>query len=78
MKTKFTNSNKDNIALSTLLAAGLFFLASGVVSGNPAVTSHVAQADVQKLETVVVTASRAPDARLDTILVTAPRVSPHA
>ena len=71
MKTTFNSSNKDNIAISTLIAAGLFVLASGLFSSN-AVIAHEAVA-VQKLETIVVTASRAPDAVLDTMIVTAPR-----
>ena len=71
MKTTFNSSNKDNIAISTLIAAGLFVLASGLFSSN-AVIAHEAVA-VQKLETIVVTASRAPDAVLDTMIVTASR-----
>ena len=71
MKTTFNSSNKDNIAISTLVAAGLFVLASGLFSSN-AVIAHEAVA-VQKLETIVVTASRAPDAVLDTMIVTASR-----
>jgi hypothetical protein len=71
MKATFNSSNKDNIAISTLIAAGLFVLASGLFSSN-AVIAHEAVA-VQKLETIVVTASRAPDAVLDTMIVTASR-----
>ena len=71
MKTTFNSNNKDNIAISTLVVAGLFVLASGLFSSN-AVIAHEAVA-VQKLETIVVTASRAPDAVLDTMIVTAPR-----
>lgn len=71
MKTTFNSSNKDNIAISTLIAAGLFVLASGLFSSN-AVIAHEAVA-VQKLETIVVTASRAPDAVLNTMIVTASR-----
>ena len=71
MKTAFTNSNKDNVAITTLIAAGLFVLASGLFSSNAAVASQAVAA--QKLDTIVVTASRAPDVRLDTIVVTASR-----
>ena len=70
MKTAFT-SNKDNVAISTILAVSLFALASGLFDSNAAVTSQVVA--VQKLDTIVVTASRAPDAVLDIMVVTASR-----
>ena len=76
MKTAFTNSNKDNVAITTLIAAGLFVLASGLFSSNAAVASQAVA--IQKLDTIVVTASRAPDVRLDTIVVTASRKIDHA
>ncbi len=71
MKTTFNSSSKDNIAISTLVVAGPFVLASGLFSGN-AVVAHEAVA-TQKLETIVATSSRAPDAVLDTMIVTASR-----
>ena len=71
MKTAFNDSNKDNVAIATLIAAGLFALASGLFSSNAAVASQAVA--IQKLDTIVVTASRAPDVRLDTIVVTASR-----
>ena len=71
MKTAFTSNNKDNIAITTLLAVSLFALASGVFNSNQAVAKQVAA--VQKLDTIVVTASRSPDAVLDTMIVTASR-----
>ena len=70
MKTAFT-SNKDNIAISSILAVSLLALASGLFNSNTAVASHAVA--VQKLDTIVVTASRAPDAVLDTMVVTASR-----
>ena len=76
MKTAFNNSNKDNVAITTLIAAGLFVLASGLFSSNAAVASQAVA--VQKLDSIVVTASRAPDVRLDTIVVTASRKIDHA
>ena len=81
MKTAFTlntRSNKDNIATATLVAIGLFALASGVFTSSPAVANHASDVAVQKLDTIVVTASRAPDARLDTIVVTASRKTSQA
>ena len=71
MKTAFTSNNKDNIAITTLLAVILFALTSGVFNSSQAVAKQVV--GVQKLDTIVVTASRAPDAVLDTMVVTASR-----
>ncbi len=73
MKTAFNNSNKDNVGIATILAVSLFAIASGLFVSNPAVAGHAAPAVVQKMDTIVVTASRAPDVRLDTIVVTASR-----
>ena len=70
MKTAFT-SNKDDIAITTLLAVSLFVLASGVFHSNQAVDKQAAAA--QKLDVIVVTASRTPDAVFDTMVVTASR-----
>ena len=52
MKTAFT-SNKDNIAISSILAVSLFALASGLFNSNTAVASQAVA--VQKLDTIVVT-----------------------
>lgn len=71
MKTAFNNSNKDNIAISVLLVASLFALATGVVTSNPAVANQAVA--IQKVDTILVTASRAPDVTLDTMVVTASR-----
>ncbi len=71
MKTAFNNSNKDNIAISVLLVASLFALATGVVTSNPAAANQ--EVAVQRVDTIVVTASRAPDVTLDTMVVTASR-----
>lgn len=78
MKTEITTSNKDNVAISTILVVALLFLAGGLFNGNRAVANQVAAVGVQKLETIVVTAPRAPDATLETIVVTASRKSPQA
>ena len=71
MKTTFNSSNKDNIAISTFIAAGLFVLATGLFNSNAVIAQEAVA--VQKLETIVVTASRSPDAVLDTMIVTASR-----
>ena len=76
MKTAFKSSNKDNIAITTLLAVSLFALGSGVFASNQAVAKQAVA--VQKLDTIVVTASRTPDAILDTMVVTASRKSSRA
>ena len=71
MKTVFNSNNKDNVAITTVIAAGLLILASGLFSSNAAVANDTVA--VQKLDTIVVTASRAPDAVLDKMVVTASR-----
>ena len=71
MKTAFTSSNKDNVTITTVIAAGFLVLASGLFSSNAAVANDTVA--VQKLDTIVVTASRSPDAVLDTMIVTASR-----
>ena len=71
MKTAYNSNNKDNIAISAFIAAGLIVLAAGLFNSN-AVSAQEAVA-VQKLETIVVTASRSPDAVLETMVVTASR-----
>ena len=68
MKTAFT-SNKDDIAITTLLAVSVFALASGVFNSNQAGDKQAAAA--QRLDVIVVTASRTPDAVFDTMVVTA-------
>jgi len=70
MKTAFT-SNKDNVAISAILAVSLLALAGGLFNSNAAVASQAVA--VQKLDTIVVTATRSPDAVLDTMVVTASR-----
>ena len=76
MKTVFNSNNKDNVAITTVIAAGLLILASGLFSSNAAVANDTVA--VQKLDTIVVTASRAPDAVLDKMVVTASRKNSRA
>ena len=73
MKTEFTSSHKDNVGIATILAVSLFVITSGVFISKPAVANRAAPAVVQKMDTIVVTASRVPDAALETIVVTASR-----
>ncbi len=72
MKTEFIRSNKDNVATSTLVAITLFALVTGVFNSGPAEANRPADA-VQKMDAIVVTASRSADIKLDTIVVTASR-----
>ena len=74
MKTEFSRSNKDNIA--TLVTISLFALASGLFNSNAVEARQAVVA--QEMDTIVVTASRVPDATLDTIVVTASRNLSHA
>ena len=71
MKTAFTSNNKDNIAIATLIAVGFFVVANGLFNSNAAVASQAVA--VQKLDTIVVTASRTPVTILDTMVVSASR-----
>ena len=71
MKTAFTSNNKDNIAIATLIAVSLFAIASGLFNSNEAVANEAVS--VQRLDTIVVTASRTPVTILDTMVVSASR-----
>ena len=74
MKSMFTSNNsKDNIGISTLIAVSLFAIATGLFNSNTAVANDAVT--VHRLDTIVVTASRAPDAVLDSMVVTASRKS---
>ena len=78
MKTEFTRNNKDNVATAALVAITLFTITIGLFNSNLAVANDEADVAVQKLDTIVVTASRGPDATLDTIYVTASRKNTRA
>ena len=71
MKTAFTSNNKDNIAIATLIAVSLFAIASGLFNSSKAVANEAVT--VQRLDTIVVTASRTPVTILDTMVVSASR-----
>lgn len=75
-KNEFTGNNKDNIAIATILAVSFFTMASGLFNSNAAVARQTVT--VQKFDTIVVTASRAPDATLETMVVTASRKNNRA
>ena len=72
-KNEFTSSNKDNVGIATILVVSLFAVANGVFISKSATANHATHAAVQKLDIIVVSASRVPDATLDAIVVTALR-----
>ena len=76
MKTTFISYNKDNIAISTLIIVSLFVIVSGLFNSNKTVASDAVT--VQRLDTIVVTASRTPVTILDTMVVTASRKNDRA
>ena len=76
MKTAFTSNNKDNIAISTLIIVSLLVIVSGLFNSNKTVASE--EVTVQRLDTIVVTASRTPVTILDTMVVTASRKNDRA
>ena len=78
MKTEFTRSNKDNVATAALVAVTLFAVASGLFTSRPASANHEAGFAVQKMDTIVVTASRSAEVTLDTIHVIASRKNTRA
>ena len=76
MKTTFISNNKDNIAISTLIIVSLFVIVSGLFNSNKTVASEAVT--VQRLDTIVVTASRTPVTILNTMVVTASRKNDRA
>ena len=80
MKTEFTRNNKDNIATATVLAVGLFAVASGLFASELAIAKSASATPMatQTMETIVVTAPRIAHTTLKTIVVTASRNTSHA
>ena len=59
MKTAFNTIRKDNAAAATLLAATFITIIGGIVTSNDAHAVKAApQMEVQRMETIVVNASR--------------------
>ena len=75
MKTTFNTNLKDNVAAATLLAATFIAIMGSVVTSNDAHAVKTApQMEVQRMETILVTASRVEQVvKLETIVVTASR-----
>ena len=67
--------NKDNFALASILALGVITIAGSLFTSNYAVAKQSTQPAIQKMDAIVVTASRSADAKLSTIVITASRSS---
>ena len=62
MKTAFNTIRKDNAAAATLLAATFIVIMGGIVTSNDAHAVKAAPTmEIQRMETIVVTASRYAD-----------------
>lgn len=74
MKTEFTNL-KDNVAAATVLAATFIAIMGSIVTSNDARADKAApQMEVQRMETILITAPRIQQVvRMETIVVTASR-----
>ena len=75
MKTAFNTNRKDNVAAATLMAVTFIAIMAGVLTSSDARAVKVApQMEVQKMETILITAPRIQQiARMETIVVTASR-----
>ncbi len=74
MKTELKSVIKDNIATAAILAATFIAIVGGVMDSTDALADQaVAQLPMQRMETIMVTASRDEAFKLDTIIVTASR-----
>ena len=77
MKTELTSSNKDNVSIATVLAAGLLVMTTGLFNSNVVVANpnpnHNADAVVQTMGAIVVPAQRLPVVTLESMVVTASR-----
>ena len=75
MKTPFNTSRKDNLTSAALLAATFVAIVGGFITSNDAqAVKATSPMEVQKMETIVITAPRVEQiVKLDTIVVTASR-----
>ena len=75
MKTTFNTNLKDNVAAAALMTVTFIAIMAGVLTSSDARAVKVApQMEVQRMETIVVTAPRIEQiARMETIVVTASR-----
>jgi len=73
MNKQIQSIAKDNIATGTVLAAMFIAIIGNFIEGSEALTAETAQAPVQHIEAIVVSASRDEIISLDAIVVTAAR-----
>lgn len=75
MRTNFTTIQKDNVASAALLAATFIAIMGSIVTSSDARADKAMPMEVQKMETIFVTAPRIQQvSRLETIFVTASRL----
>ena len=74
MKSQFTTDLKDNVASAILLAATFITIVGGIVTSNNAHADKDAPMELQRMETILITAPRNEQiVRMDVIIVTASR-----
>ena len=75
MKTAFNTNRKDNVAAAALLAVTFIVIVGSVITSSDArAVKVVPQLEVQRMETILITAPRIEQiARMETIVVTASR-----
>ena len=80
MKTESATSLKDNVAAATLLTATFIAIVGSIVPSNEARAGKAApQMQVQRMETILVTAPRIRQVvRMETMVVTASRLAEAA
>jgi hypothetical protein len=77
MNTINIRNNKDNIASATVLSVSLLFVVAGLFNSGAAEAAP--KAAIQKMDTIVVTATRiTPTVKMETMVVTASRTTSHA
>ena len=80
MKTKYASNQKDNVAAATVLTATFIAIMVSLFASNDARADKVIQQmEVQRMETMVITAPRIRQVvRLETVVVTASRHTEQA
>lgn len=74
MKSQFTTNLKDNVASAILLAATFIAIVGSIVTSNNAHADKAAPMELQRMETILITAPRNEQiVRMDVIVVTASR-----
>lgn len=76
-KIEFENGNKDNVGIAIILAVSFFAVANGIWASKPESANQLTHTAVQKIDAIVVTASRMPDAVRGTIVLAASRTRHH-